>query len=110
MSRLLYKIGHFAGRHPWRVISLWVFVAAAIFMFNSARGGQYDESFSLPGSESQRAADAIQDRFPHETLHASNVIFHSQAGLTDPRTKALVEQAVQNLSEVPHVIAVHDPY
>ena len=110
MSHLLYRIGHFAGRHPWRVITAWTFVALAIFMFNSAHGGQYDETFTLPGSESQRAADAIQDRFPEQTLYTSNVIFHSEDGLTDPHTKASVEQAVQKLSDVPHVIAVSSPY
>jgi hypothetical protein len=50
MSHVLYRIGNFAGRHPWRVISAWVFVALAIFMFNSSSGGQYDESFSLLGA------------------------------------------------------------
>src|SRR3954453_24225625 len=90
MSHVLYKIGNFAGRHPWRVISAWIFVALAIFLFNSSHGGQYDESFSLPGSESQRAADAIQDRFPQETLYSSNVIFHSEEGLTDPGATASI--------------------
>ena len=110
MSHLLYRIGHFAGRHPWRVITAWTFLALAIFMFNSSHGGQYDESFTLPGSESQRAADAIQDRFPEQTLYTSNVIFHSEDGLTDPHTRASIEEAVQNLSDVPHVIAVSSPF
>src|SRR3954451_8253846 len=110
MSHLLYRIGNFAGRHPWRVISVWMLIAGAIFMLNSARGGAYDETFSLPGSESQAAADAIQDRFPQETLYASNVILHSDDGLTTPATKAAVTQAVERLSEGPHVIAVGSPY
>jgi RND superfamily putative drug exporter len=110
MSRILYRIGNFAGRHPWRVIAAWIFVAGAIFMLNSSQGGEYDESFSLPGSESQRAADALEDRFPEETLNYSNVILHSDNGLTDPATKAAVEQAVETLTEGEHVIAVSSPY
>src|SRR3954463_1617255 len=110
MSHLLYRIGNFAGRHPWRVISVWMLIAGAIFMLNSSRGGQYDETFSLPGSESQAASDAIQDRFPQETLSASNVILHSDDGLTIPATKAAVTQAVERLSDGPHVVAVGSPY
>src|SRR3954470_15129844 len=110
MSHVLYRIGNFAGRHPWRVISAWIFVAVAIFAFNSSSGGQYDESFSLPGSESQRAADALSDRFPQETVYASDVIFHSEDGLTEPATKAAIEQAVQKQADVPHVISVSSPY
>ena len=94
MSRVLYRIGHFAGRHPWRVLAAWVLVAVTAFMLNSSFGGAPDESFSLPGAESQRAADAIEDRFPQETLNTSNVIFHDEDGLTEPATKAAVQQAV----------------
>src|SRR4051794_22182745 len=110
MSHLLYRIGNFAGRHPWRVISVWMFIAGAIFMLNSSQGGQYDESFSLPGSESQAASDAIQARFPQETLYSSNVILHTEDDLTAPAMQAAVTQAVENLSAGPHVIAVSSPY
>jgi putative drug exporter of the RND superfamily len=110
MSHVLYRIGHYAGRHPWRVIGAWVVVAVSIFMLNASGGGQYDETFSLPGSESQAAADAIQDRFPQETLYTSNVIFHSEDGLAGPSEKAAIEQAVERLSGGPHVIAVSSPY
>jgi len=110
MSHLLYKIGNFSGRHPWRVIAAWLVVAGAVFMLNASIGGAPDESFSLPGAESQRAADAIQDRFPQETLYTSNVIFHSEEGLTSPEVKQAVEQAVENLSDGPHVTDVSSPY
>ena len=110
MSHFLYRVGNFAGRHPWRVIAAWIFIAGAIFMLNSSQGGEYDESFKLPGSESQRAADAIEDRFPQETLYTSNVIFHSENGLTDPASKAAIEQAVAELAEGEHVTTVSSPY
>ena len=97
MSHALYRIGNFAGRHPWKVIGAWVVIAVSIFMLNSTSGGSYDETFSLPGSESQAAADAIQDRFPQQTLYSSNVIFHSEDGLTGPDEKAAIEDAVAQL-------------
>ena len=110
MSHVLYRIGHFAGRHPWRVIGAWLVVAVSVFMLNTTTGGDYDETFSLPGSESQAAADAIQDRFPQETLYASNVIFHSEDGLTGPDQEAVIQQAVEQLAAGPNVIAVSSPY
>src|SRR5262249_10279253 len=97
MSHLLYRIGNFSGRHPWRVIAAWALVALAVVMLNSSAGGQPDDNFRLPGSESQRAADLIQDRFPQQTLYTSNVIFHSPDGLTSPETKTVVQQAVHQL-------------
>jgi putative drug exporter of the RND superfamily len=110
MSRLLYRIGHFSGRHPWRVLAAWILVAVAAFMLNGSIGGQPDESFRLPGAESQRAADALQKRFPQETLYTSNIIFHSEKGLTTPTVKAAVAQAITALEKGPHVTGVSDPY
>lgn len=110
MSRVLYRIGHSAARHPWRVLASWVLLAVVAVFLNGAVGGAPDESFRLPGAESQRAADAIQDRFPQETLYTSNVIFHSEDGLTTPELKKAVEETVADLADGPHVIAVADPY
>ncbi len=110
MSHFLYRIGNFAGRHPWRVVGAWVVIAISVFMLNSSQGGEYDESFRLPGSDSQRAADAIEERFPQEPLFTSNVIFHSDNGLTDPASEAAIEQAVAELAEGEHVITVNSPY
>ena len=110
MSHILYRIGNFAGRHPWRVLAAWVLVAVAAVMLNASVGGHSDESFRLPGAESQRAADLIQERFPEQTLYTSNVIFHSKEGISTPQTKAVIEQAVEKLSEGPHVIDVSSPF
>jgi RND superfamily putative drug exporter len=110
MSRLLYRIGHFSGRHPWRVLVAWILVAVAAFVLNGSIGGQPDESFRLPGAESQGAADAIKARFPQETLYTSNIVLHSEDGLTAPTTKAAVAQAITKLEQGPHVIGVSDPY
>jgi RND superfamily putative drug exporter len=110
MSRLLYRIGHFAGRHPWRVVTAWILVAVAAFVLNGSIGGQPDESFRLPGAESQRAADALQKKFPSETPYSSNIVFHAEAGLSTPAVKATVAKAIAELKDGPHVIDVTDPY
>ncbi|MET1038499.1 MAG: MMPL family transporter, partial [Aeromicrobium sp.] len=110
MSRILYRIGHFSGRHPWRVLAAWLVVGLSVVMLNSSAGGSPDESFSIPGAESQRAADAVSDRFPQETLYTSNVIFHAEQGVTEPATRAAIEQAVTQLSEGSTVMAVSSPY
>jgi putative drug exporter of the RND superfamily len=110
MSRLLYRIGHFSGRHPWRVLTAWILVAVAAFVLNGSIGGQPDETFRLPGAESQRAADALQKKFPTETPYSSHIIFHSAAGLSTPAVKAIVARAITALKSGPHVIDVSDPY
>jgi RND superfamily putative drug exporter len=80
MFRLLYRIGHVAGVHPWRVLAGWILVAVSVLILSSSLGGEPDESFRLPGADSQHAADLLTDRFPEQTLYTSNVVSTGPTG------------------------------
>ena len=110
MSRLLYRLGHFAGRHPWRVLAAWVLVAGIAFALNSAFGGATNDTFRLPGAESQRAADALSDRFPAQSVDAAQVVVHSDDGVTGAAARHSFAQARTALARVPHVVGVTNPY
>jgi RND superfamily putative drug exporter len=110
MSHVLFRVGHFAGRRPWRVVAVWLLVAVAALMLRGSVGGQPDETFTLPGSESQRAADAIDERFPQQSLYVSDVIFHSDKGVESPQAMAAIDAAVAQLAYGSHVVAVGDPF
>jgi putative drug exporter of the RND superfamily len=92
------------------VVAAWLLVAVAAVMLNSSYGGGTDDSFRLPGAESQRGAEAIQERFPQQSLFTSNVILHTEDGLTRPEARTAVTTAVDQLSRQPAVVAVTDPY
>ena len=102
MSHVLERLGRFAARHPWRIVTVWILVAVATVMLNSSYGGETDDSFRLPGAESQRGAEAIDERFPQQSLFTSNVILHAEDGLTGPEARAAVTEAVQQLARQPH--------
>jgi RND superfamily putative drug exporter len=110
MSRFLYRVGRGAGTHPWRVVTAWIVLAFTVLMLNSSVGGEPDESFRLPGAESQRAADALADRFPEQSLYSSNVVFHAEKPLTAPELRSAVGEAVDRLADGQHVTSVSDPY
>jgi len=110
MSRFLFVIGHFAGRHPWRVLAVWGIFATSVVLLNGAYGGASTEEFSIPGAESQRAADALEDRFPQQTLYTSSIVFHSPDGLERGPAKTAITRAVSRLTAGAHVVGVGDPY
>src|SRR5919107_445963 len=99
MSHFLDRLGQFAARHPWRMVAAWLVVAVAAVMLNSSYGGETDDSFRLPGAESQRGAEAIEERFPQQSLFTSNVILHSEDGLTGPDARAAVGEAELEVAE-----------
>jgi RND superfamily putative drug exporter len=110
MSRLLHRLGRGSALHPWRVLAAWVLVAVSVLMLNSSVGGTSDETFRLPGADSQRAADALSERFPQQSLFTSNVVFHEPDGLTAPAARSAVRAAVRSLADGDHVVSVTDPY
>ena len=110
MSRLLYRLGHFSGRHPWRVLGTWILIAVAAFALNSSIGGASNDTFTLPGAESQRAADALNDRFPSQSVYTSQVVLHADEGLTTRTAKQAIDAGVTALADVPHVVDVSNPF
>jgi RND superfamily putative drug exporter len=60
VSAFLFRLGRSSARHPFRVIGVWLMAAVAIVALQSAAGGEFDDTFRVPGVESQRAADVLQ--------------------------------------------------
>ena len=110
MSTLLFKFGHFASRHPWRIIAAWLVVACSAFVLDMQVGGEADDTFTLPGAESQEAQDLLEEQFPSENAYTSQVVFSSEVRLTDPAHRAVVTKAVGQLAAMPHVLAADDPF
>ena len=82
----------------------------AVFMLNSAVGGAPDETFRLPGAESQRAADAIDDRFPAaDALHRPTSSSTRPDGLTSPQTEGAIEAGSGPSSPTAHMSLGHQP-
>ena len=57
MSRILYRWGRAAARHPWRMIGLWLVVAVAVLGLEANVGGETSDDWSIPGTEAQQGAD-----------------------------------------------------
>ena len=110
MGNMLFRIGSVAARRPWRILLIWVAVAAAILAVRSAWGGEPVDSFDLPGAESQHAVELIEDRFPGLTGTTSRIVFHSEAARLDsPANSAAIADVIARARRLEDVSAVSDP-
>ena len=91
MSTFLFKLGHLASRHPWRIIGAWLVLACATFVLNAQVGGEPNDDFRLPGAESQRAVDLLEDKFPAQNPYTSQIVFSDDEALDRPETRAAVD-------------------
>ncbi|HEY5222357.1 MAG TPA: MMPL family transporter [Microbacteriaceae bacterium] len=82
MATLLYRIGHFAYRKAWIVIGVWVALLVAFLGGGLALGGQTQESFAIPGTESQQAIDHLDAVFPAAAGASAQVVYEAPPGHT----------------------------
>ena len=64
MATLLYRLGRFSFRRAWIIIGIWAALLITVLGGGIALGGQSQESFVIPGTESQEALDRLSAVFP----------------------------------------------
>ncbi len=109
MSAFLSRLGRSCARHPFRVLGLWLLVAVSVVAVKGASGGEFDDTFRVPGVESQRAADVLHDRFPSRGGQTARLVLHAgDARLDDVDHGAAVQRLEAALAAGHDVSAVSD--
>ncbi|MFD7865229.1 MMPL family transporter [Streptomyces sp. NPDC059783] len=114
MATILYRIGRWAFRRRRLVSGLWlgallVAVAAAAL----APAGE-DEDLAMPGTESQKAFDLLDERFPQSNSQGAEarLVFRAPAGqkVTAGTNRSAVEDTLGRLDGGGQVASTTDPY
>ncbi|WP_308465097.1 MMPL family transporter [Rathayibacter soli] len=112
MATLLYRIGHFAYRKAWMVIGVWIALLIAVLGGGLALGGQTQESFAIPGTESQQAIDHLDAVFPAAAGASAQVVYQAPAGHTISEAKytGAINSMASQLDKVSGVANVFTPF
>ncbi|MFI0763371.1 MMPL family transporter [Streptomyces sp. NPDC021218] len=115
MATFLYKLGRFAFRRRGFVVLIWVALLAVAGVGAATASPPANDSFSIPGTEAQKAFDLLEQRFPGGNADGATarVVFRAPSGekMTDPENKAVVTKTVADLkASSPQIASVADPY
>ncbi|MFG3285098.1 MMPL family transporter [Streptomyces sp. NPDC048111] len=115
MATFLYRLGRFAFRRRRYVALVWVALLALAGFGAASASTATSSSFSIPGTEAQRAFDLLKERFPNQAADGATarVVFKAPAGqkMADPANKAAVEKTVAGLKAgSDQVGSVTDPF
>ncbi|MFT4219213.1 MAG: MMPL family transporter [Microbacterium sp.] len=112
MSTLLFSLGRWSYRHPWRVLVAWILLlgiaggGVAVF----AQGT--DNTFSIPGTESEAGLDQLGRSFPQASGTSAQFVIVAPDAQTvmEAAFRDEIEATIDRLDDLDGVLAVTDPY
>ena len=114
MATLLYRLGRVAFRWRWFVTLLWVAVLGAVGFAAAKAPAAPDDGFTMPGIESQRAFDLLEQRFPGTAADGANarIVFVAPNGekVTATENRAAIEKLVTEAADGSQVASAVDPF
>ncbi|MFD0251616.1 MMPL family transporter [Streptomyces sp. NPDC127113] len=114
MATFLYKLGRLAFRRRHFVALIWVALLTLAGVGAASAPPAGSTSFSIPGTEAQKAFDLLEQRFPGQSADGATarVVFKAPSGekMTDAGNKATVKKTVDELADGSEVASVADPY
>ncbi|WP_335933912.1 MMPL family transporter [Streptomyces sp. PTD5-9] len=114
MATFLYRLGRFSFRRRRLVALLWAVVLAALAIAAVKAPTAPDDGFSMPGTESQRAFDLLDERFPGQNADSADarIVFVAPEGqkVTAGANRAAVERVVADVAGGPQVKGVLNPF
>ncbi|MFA7266373.1 MAG: MMPL family transporter [Candidatus Nanopelagicales bacterium] len=105
-------ISRFAVNKPWIAIGAWIIILIAIFGGASKFAGAYNDSFSLPNTESTTAQEILQAKFGDMASNANaNIVFSPATGtIEQPAVKTAMESLAAQVQSIGSVAMVETPY
>jgi RND superfamily putative drug exporter len=110
MSTALYRLGGFAARRPWAVIGAWLVVAISVIVASGAFGRDLEDTFEVPGVDSQEAVDLLAEAGSDRAGLTAQVVVTPRGDVTfdDPVPAAGLATLRSGLERLPNVLATDE--
>ncbi len=112
MSTLLYALGRWSYRHSWRVLIAWLLLLGIAGVGAVTLGQGTDNSFSIPGTESQAGIEQLARTFPQASGTSAQMIVVAADGapIEDEPYSSAITDTIAELEDLDGILAVTDPF
>jgi RND superfamily putative drug exporter len=93
------------------MIAFWVLALIGVVVLNGMLAGKTSNKIGTPGTESQRASDLLNARFPAQSGSTAQLVFAAPAGgnLTSGADATALATALKTIRGQQGVVSVTDP-
>jgi RND superfamily putative drug exporter len=98
-------------RHRRIVLLSWLVALIGLGALTSTLGSAYNDSFTLPGTESTKALNLLQHAFPAQAGESDTIVWHTATGsVNDPAVRTRVTAMLTQVQHAPGVGHVASAY
>ena len=112
MSSFLYRLGRAAARRRVLVVAVWLVLLVGVGSATLAFNQGTDDTFAIPGSESQDALDHLGHVFPQVAGTSAQLVLLVPDGqqVDTPAIRRAVDEVVTRIGEMPQVAMTFNPF
>jgi putative drug exporter of the RND superfamily len=105
VTPLLYRLGQLSVRHRRVVVAVWIVLFVLLAVAARSVGPDLNDNLTLPGSDSQKATDLLQARFPAQANGTNPVVLKAPKGakITDAKYKQPIDATIAAFKKDPDV-------
>jgi RND superfamily putative drug exporter len=113
MLQGLYSLGRFSARRPWLVIGSWLVLAVVVVGAASTFGHKLEDSFRVPGLDSQKANDLVTAAGTGQAGLTAQIVVTPLDGTAtffdSAEARAALVKVQSGAAALPHVLTTSDP-
>ncbi|MEH3088761.1 MAG: MMPL family transporter [Microbacterium arborescens] len=113
MSTLLFTLGRWSFRHPWRVLVSWLLILVIAGGGAAVLNKGTDNSFSIPGTEAQEGLELLNRTFPQASGTSAQLVIVAPEGASvrdEPFAGAIADAVTEFGDAGDDVLAVTNPF
>jgi RND superfamily putative drug exporter len=107
-------LSRWAVFNPKKAVLIWVLVTLAAIGLASAFKGEYNDSFSLPDTESSQAQEVLERQFGGfgggKDTEEATVVFRVDGDITSEENVARIDEFLAEVAENPSVVSTQSPF
>ncbi|MGO2029910.1 MAG: MMPL family transporter [Glutamicibacter ardleyensis] len=111
MATYLYRLASWAHKNRLRMLAMWIAAFIAIGVCASLFMGQLSNTFTLPGTETQRTMDRMKNELPDLAGGQGTIVFREGSNRAlNADQKSAIQDSLEQLALHPQVVEAMSPF